>query len=240
MTSWPIRSLLAVVGAVALLAPTTVTAQAQPSAGRLTECSQTHTLDDPRFGPRVLPKRGVVGEQLVGYRRTGKLTPRRFLETYYDSAANGGQGSWRYPPADGYLLSPEGTPVIIPTRLAPGRLLDRYGSEYGQFLAPKGSSYASRSIPPQSLVSTPAAYCNYRAYEVLRPFVVDSGPIAPWFAQPGGGWQYQLKAAHIPGAPSPLNVKWLLDNGFLKRIIGPPQTRAERDLPTFDRALSFG
>jgi hypothetical protein len=184
-----------------------------------TECSATTYQNDPRLGPEVLPDQGPVGRQLLGYRRTGSLPQQQFFDQYWDSTANW----WRYPPADGYVIGPGGKPLIFRATLADGQLIDRYGSEYGQYLAPIGSPYASRSIPPQSLVSTPATYCNYRAYRVRKPFTVDSGPIAPWFGQPGFGWQYQLRTEHVPGAPSPLNVKWLLENGYLERIIGPPQ-----------------
>jgi hypothetical protein len=34
------------------------------------------------------------------------------------------------------------------------------------------------------------------------------GEVAPWFEQPGGGWQYQL----------PQNVEWYIENGFLEAI----------------------
>jgi len=230
------------VGMVLVSAPAGAVAAGEPAyqatASPTTECSAAYFHDDRRLGPAVLPKLGAVGVQLIGYRRTGGLPPQRFLDTYYDPSANGGQGGWRYPPADGYVIGPDGRPLVKPSTLVVGQRIDRYGSEFGQFLAPLGSPYASRSIPPQSLVSSPAEYCNYRAYRVLKPFTVDSGPIAPWFAQPGRGWQYQLKTAHIPGAPSPLNVKWLLDNGYLQRVSGPPQAMAERDLPAADRALS--
>jgi hypothetical protein len=53
---------------------------------------------------------------------------------------------------------------------------------------------------------------------VLESFAVDTGPIAPWFAQPGGGRQFQLVASLVPGAPTPLNVMWLVNNGFLERL----------------------
>lgn len=210
------------------------TAAAQPESSQ-TECSASYHLGDRRFGPETLPNTGIVGFELTRYRRTGNLTPQQFLDKYWDPAA----AWWRYPPLDGYLLDRDGKPIIIPVRLRAGQYIDRYGSEFGQFLAPIGTSYAGRSIPPQSLVSTPAGYCNYRAYRVLKPFKVDSGPIAPWFEQSGMGWQYVLKGNHIPGAPTPLTVKWLLENSYLERVIGPPQALAERNLPQLDRAPVF-
>ena len=48
---------------------------------------------------------------------------------------------------------------------------------------------------------------------------MDAGPIAPWFFQHGGGLQYQLDGALVPGAPARMNVMWLIDNGYLQRLI---------------------
>jgi hypothetical protein len=53
---------------------------------------------------------------------------------------------------------------------------------------------------------------------VTRAFDVEAGPIAPAFQQPGGGRQYLLMSAYVPGAPTPLNVKWLIDSGYLNIV----------------------
>lgn len=179
-----------------------------------TQCSAELYHDDRRLGPEHLPVLGEVGRQLVGYSRTGSLGEEEFLSTYYDSAA----GSWRYPPQDGYELTPDGEPIKWQEPLEEGEVIDRYGSEYGAFLAPRGLPYATRSIPPQNLVGTPAKRCNYHVYRVIAEFDVDAGPIAPWFGQVGGGTQYQLRGALVPGAPERLDVLWLLDNGYLERL----------------------
>lgn len=190
---------------------------AQAAPAPLTGCSAELYAGDARLGPARLPRLGDVGAQLVGYSRTGRRPAEVFLNRYYDSAA----GSWRYPPADGYALGPDGKPVRWVDTLVPGRRIDRYGSEYGGFLAPAGLPYTTRSIPPSNLVGTPAAGCNYHLYEVLRPFAVQAGPIAPWFFQLGGGMQYQLTGALVPGAPARLSVLWLVDNGYLGRVVSP-------------------
>jgi hypothetical protein len=52
---------------------------------------------------------------------------------------------------------------------------------------------------------------------VLRLFHAEEGPIAPGFGQPGRGIQFQLLSSLVPGAPSPLNVLWLINNGYLAR-----------------------
>ncbi|WP_436772484.1 TNT domain-containing protein [Yinghuangia sp. YIM S09857] len=194
----------------ALAAPASAAAQFTP----LDECSTASYQGDPRLGPETLPKLGPVGFQLFLYDRTGHMSVPQFLDTYYDPAVPG----WRYPPSDGYVVGKDGQPVAWRQQLSPGQDVDRYGSEYGAFLAPEGLPYAARAIPPQSLNGTPAAGCNYRDYRVVKPFTVKAGPIAAWFAQPGGGLQYQLDGSLVPGAPERLNVLWLVDNGYLKRL----------------------
>ena len=179
------------------------------------QCSAAYYDADSRLGPRLLPRSGPVGRELLGYRRAGRLTDARLLARYYSPTANSGAPGWIYPPDDGYLVAPDGKPVETVQTLTPGTDIDRFGSEYGSFLAPAGSSYASRSLPPSSLDGNPAAGCNYHDYRVARPLAVDSGPIAPWFGQPGYGWQYQLNSALVPGAPTALNVLWLVEKGYL-------------------------
>lgn len=180
-------------------------------------CSDASYHGDPRLGPAVFSDEGLPGFELIGYHRTGNLTPAAFLAKYYDPTANSGAGGWIYPPDNGYVVR-NGKPIEYQRTLSPGQDIDRYGSEYGSFLSPTGLFYWTRAIPPASLDSTPADGCNYHNYKVLKPFVVDSGPIAAWFAQPGGGIQYQLDASLVPGAPATINVMWLIDNGYLQRL----------------------
>jgi hypothetical protein len=178
----------------------------------LDQCSATYFDGNALLGPEQLPLFGPVGFQLIGYRRTGGESQAQFLAQYHN--ANG----WIYPPDNGYLTTSAGRPIEWVQTLVPGRHIDRYGSVYGSFLAPEATPYLERSNPPSSLESTPAAGCNYHDYQVLKAFRVDAGPIAPWFAQPGGGEQYQLDGALVSGAPAQLNVMWLLDNGYLREI----------------------
>ena len=51
---------------------------------------------------------------------------------------------------------------------------------------------------------------NYNTYEVLKPFEVKSGQIAPYYFQKGGGTQYLLEQS----------VKWYRTHGFLRLING--------------------
>lgn len=177
-------------------------------------CSAAYFDGNSLLGPQDLPVLGPVGRQLPGYQRTGYQAPDAFLARFRNASG------WIYPPDNGYVIV-AGKPVEWTSSLNPGQDIDRYGSAYGSFLAPAGTRYAERSIPPTSLESTPAASCNYHDYEVLKPFDVDAGPIAGWFDQPGGGLQYQLDGRLIPGAPAQLNVQWLLDNGYLQEITQP-------------------
>lgn len=208
-----IRRVGAILGAV-LLGIALVAAPANAAPRSLTECSASFYHGDSRLGPQQLPVAGAVGLQLVGYHRTGYLPEQQFLDMFYDS----GTASWRYPPLNGYVIGVNGQPIEFQLSLVPGQRIDRYGSEYGGFLAPLGLPYALRSIPPSSLDSNPPQPCNYHIYLVTKPFAVDAGPIAPWFAQPGGGLQYQLDGSLVPGSPAQLNVMWLVDNGYLTRV----------------------
>jgi Tuberculosis necrotizing toxin len=187
----------------------------------LTQCSTTYYASDSRLGPAELPVPGQseIGDELAGYQRTGSETPEEFLARYYDNTANGGQGSFIYPPDNGFVIDSAGAPVESPQTVAAGEQLDRYGSEFGDFLAPYGTPYGGRSLPPASLDTVDANYtCNYHAYRVLKPFTVEAGPAAPWFAQHGGGQRYHLDGALLPGGPAHPNVTYLLDHGYLERL----------------------
>lgn len=171
---------------------------------------------DARLGPSHLPAswERPVGPLLTGYHRTGGLAPSTFLAKYWDSTHD----SWTYPPHDGFALRPDHSVDKQVTRLAAGQQLDRFGSEYGSFLAPAGDRYAQRSLPPQSLTTRDSTHpCGYHLYRVTKPFKVWQGSIAPWFEQPGGGEQILLDATFLPpGQGQKLNVKWLLTHHYLK------------------------
>jgi len=76
-----------------------------------------------------------------------------------------------------------------------GLLVDRFGSEYGNFVSPKAAPYIQRALPPLNLdtpQTCPLYPYNYHVYRVAKSFTAQSGPIAGWFGQPGQGVQYQL------------------------------------------------
>ncbi|MFI1016630.1 TNT domain-containing protein [Streptomyces sp. NPDC020965] len=175
--------------------------------------------NDARLGPKWLPKKQLapVGPLLKGYQRTGALTPSAFLKKYWQGPAD--SGGWKYPPNDGFG-EVNGEIDKEPTKLRPGQRLDRFGSEFGGYLAPAGDSYSERALPPQNLNTRDAqTACDYRVYKVTKPFWVWQGSIAPWFEQPGGGQQIKLDPVFLnPGQDQRLNVKWLLERGYLAPV----------------------
>lgn len=105
--------------------------------------------------------------------------------------------------------------VYYQETLHKGTIIDRYGKpERGEFLAPDGLDFSKRSLPPWSETGT-----QRHRYKVIEEFDVNSGEIAPWFDQPGGGTQYQIFKDLVPDAPSKrFDVKWLKENGYLEEI----------------------
>ena len=96
--------------------------------------------------------------------------------------------------------------------LKPGTLVDRFGGVSGNFVAPAGSPYDQRALPPANLNwaagnGSQVPY-NYHVYEVQKPVVVVGGPVAPWFEQPGLGMQFQL----------PVSIESLLKDGVLEEV----------------------
>jgi RHS repeat-associated protein len=89
------------------------------------------------------------------------------------------------------------------TFLMPGQRIDRYGgSGYSRFFSPQGTPDWARSLPPGT------AGQPLRTFEIVKPFEVQSGTVAPRFNQPGGGVQ------HV----TPVNLETLLKRGILKEV----------------------
>ncbi|MEV0327011.1 TNT domain-containing protein [Micromonospora echinospora] len=164
------------------------------------------------LGPAQALTADPVGPLLGDYKRFGALTQQEFLDQYTNAA----QKAYVYPPAGGFVVGSDGSPVKAAQTLLPGYRLDRFGFPGGAYLAPLGTPFGSRSLPPANL-STPetAPLANYHVYCVLKPFTVDSGPVAPWFAQPGMGTQFKLEQRYLPEAGGQLSITWLIENGYL-------------------------
>ncbi|MFE0102371.1 TNT domain-containing protein [Streptomyces sp. NPDC059009] len=213
-----IRTVVAVLGvATAVAAAPAASASASTGAPPHPPCTGEFQ-GDARLGPKWLPKKGQppVGPLLKDWKRTGKLAPSDFLKKYWEGPAD--SGTWKYPPNDGFGTV-DGHVDKHPEQLEPGEVLDRFGSEYGSYLAPAGDPYARRALPPQNLNTRDGApACDYRVYQVRKPFHVWQGSIAPWFEQPGGGQQIKLDPVFLdPGEGQRLNVKWLLDHGYVQQ-----------------------
>lgn len=220
MLSFRLPALAGAIAALGFVAAVPAAA-ADASQGRNTDvsCSDAFYQNDPRLGPRDLPGDGPVGDELAGYHRTGYLTTTQFLDDYYSPAT----GGYIYPTESGYALDINGKPIKFTMQLVPGLAIDRYGSEAGGFLAPDGTPYAQRALPPVNLDNSASASCGYHDYRVLKPLNVTAGPVAPWFAQSGGGLQFQLDSTQVAGAPTPLTVIWLVQHGYLQPMDGTSQ-----------------
>jgi len=128
---------------------------------------------------------GEGSEVLEGVAEAGEATEAATALTHY------------YPANNGFL---GGTSSEY---LQPGQLIDRYGgSESSRFFSPPGTSAAARSLPVAS------ANQSLRTFEVLKPFPVESGTVAPAFGQSGLGTQFR--------APVPLGT--LLGRGILREV----------------------
>jgi hypothetical protein len=85
----------------------------------------------------------------------------------------------KWPPNDGCAAAP------VAKVLAPGTLIDRFGSEGGTFFSPRGESFDARAVPYVCKAM------DYRVYKVLKPIPVKSCKAAAWFNEPGGAEQEQ-------------------------------------------------
>lgn len=111
--------------------------------------------------------------------------------------------------------------VPQPAHLSEGTIIDRFGSETGRYLAPDGTSFADRSLAPESVGG------NYTRYivtgEPLPPGLqIVEGPIEPFYGQipAPGATQYMIVGPD--GVRS--TVEELVDRGVLREH-GPPLGR---------------
>jgi hypothetical protein len=181
---------------------------------------------DRKLGPEYIntEKADAIAKNWVEH-RFGGLTSHEFLDKW--THADG--WDWSKVPHEGYVSKTVGGVEVadkFEVELAPGTHIDRFGQPGGGFLSPDATPYEQRAIPPENLVPPPntqvhvndAHPFNYYRYEVVKPFKVDAGVIAPAFEQQGGGIQYVLNGRYVPGAPERVNVEWLLDHGYLKEL----------------------
>ena len=141
-------------------------------------------------------------------RNVAKMPPE-FQSEYAAARAAGWKrpdGSTWWPPNNGGV----GTPEQI--GLKPGTKLDRFGSENGSFMSPRGASF-----PERAMGSAPSGSPNN--YTVVKELPVERAPVAPWFDQPGGGTQYQVVSPRdwVPRPGERWSVGTAVDEGYLGR-----------------------
>jgi hypothetical protein len=128
----------------------------------------------------------VTGDRLLGETpvRTVVPKPGNEIVTYYPTN-NGFLG----PTSQEYLYT--------------GQRIDRFGgSDYSRFFAPQGTPAAMRSLP-SGVAEEPL-----RTFEVVKPFPVQSGTVAPAIGQMGLGTQYV----------TPVPLRTLLEHGVLREV----------------------
>lgn len=152
-----------------------------------------------------LPRRFPLSTETATYARFGDLCPYEFLAKWtYPS-----NGSYHYPPLNGFVLETDGQPLLGIVTLPIGRKIDRFGGEGGNFFGPLGAPYIERALPPMNLDTFDGDFpYNYHVYEVTMNLTVTLGPVAPWFEQPGMGTQFVTSS----------NASVLVDKGFLRRL----------------------
>ncbi|MDT5205690.1 MAG: hypothetical protein QOD34_2326 [Mycobacterium sp.] len=129
-------------------------------------------------------------------------------------AQYGTAGSRHWPPNDGFPSDYVPQPAHLPT----GTIIDRFGSEYGRYLAPDGTAFADRALTPESVGG------DYNRYMVtgkaLPPgWQIVEGPIEPWFGQTPSPGSLQYMITGPDGVK--VSVRELVDRGILDDY-GPP------------------
>ena len=80
---------------------------------------KTYFCNDPRLGPKTLPKKFPLLSFVSNYDRFGGETPRVFLEKWTVD------GYYKYPPKNGIQLNTDGTPILGNLTLQVGTRVDR-------------------------------------------------------------------------------------------------------------------
>jgi RHS repeat-associated protein len=138
-----------------------------------------------RVAPSVGTRTGITnGVRSHGVVARGAAAESRALAPYF-------------PTANGFIGA------TSQTTLQAGQVIDRYGgSAASRFFSPAGTPAAARALPPGTAAQ------GLRSFEVLKPFGVEAGQVAPAFNQIGLGMQYR----------SSMTLGELIDGGYLREI----------------------
>ncbi|WP_170152067.1 glycohydrolase toxin TNT-related protein [Vogesella indigofera] len=111
--------------------------------------------------------KGIIG--LAPGSRLGVEAEAKIANQFYKDGNKWADtnGALVWPKSNGFVDLPK------LENLKPGIRLDRYGGDSGRFLSPAGTPFEQRAIPNASKNEL------YKVYEVVRPFEVQSGKIAP-------------------------------------------------------------
>jgi len=181
-------------------------------------------IDLGHYGVKILsPKGHIIGsnESLLALKKltTSKTYPltgtradiytsssisKSELGIFFDDAMQYTQyqnsKNWIYPKNLGFFGE------ITKKTLPIGTKVDRLGSPFGSYLAPAGTAYEARALPPGSGAE------KFYSYEVAKPLPVIEGKVAPAFGQEGGGLQM------LPDLGFRANIQWLIDNDYLRIV----------------------
>ncbi len=84
-----------------------------------------------------------------------------------------------------------------------GERIDRFGgTASSRFLSPAGTRTAARALPPGT------AGQKLRTFEVVKPFEVEAGNVAPAFGKLGLGTQFR----------TPVPLQTLLKRGIIEEV----------------------
>lgn len=90
------------------------------------EPNDAYVCGDWKLGPVRRPDKFPLLAVTYDYDPFPKMSPAEFLAKWTSR-----DGSWKYPPHDGFLLDIHGIPVMGNVSLAVGTRLDRFGSPNG-------------------------------------------------------------------------------------------------------------
>ena len=163
----------------------------------VTVTAVTFIFSSPVFADSV-----ISADDLAKINGWGSNRPSEELYFQYKSVFdnslyyNQTTGAVIWPVNDGFAEIP------YAENLGVGTWIDRFGSDYGYYVSPAGTPYTMRSCAPGT---------ENRAYSIFvvkKPVDVQSGLIASWFDEEGGGYQYLL----------PTSVMNLINSGNIRRV----------------------